>query len=101
MGEDYVLSRNEVTFDIGANDGNTITIIVDVLSDALVEGTEDVVLSGSVDAPASFVGGPVTFNIVDDDCKCILVATMDLISLAMLITGKMWRCISPVTRQKY
>lgn len=60
-----------MTFDLGANNGNTITAFVNVLDDLVVEGTEDVFLSGSVDAPASFVGGPATFNIVDDDCKCI------------------------------
>ena len=81
-----------MTFDLGANNGNAISIFVNILDDNLVEGTEDVVLAGSVDAPASFVGGPATFNILDDDCKCILVP-MDMIHLC--------RCISPAMRQKY
>ena len=71
MGQDFTLSQTEVTFDIGANDGNTIAAFVDVLDDLLVEGTENIVLSGSVAAPASFVGGPVTVRILDDDSKCV------------------------------
>lgn len=81
-----------MTFDLGTNNGNTITTFVNILDDDLVEGTEDVVLAGSVNAPASFVGGPATFNIPDDDCKCILVP-IDMIYLC--------RYISPAMRQKY
>ena len=50
MGEDFNLSRTEVTFEIGADNGNTITVFVDVLDDLLAEGTENIVLSGSVAA---------------------------------------------------
>ena len=65
-----------VTFDTGANDGNTITVFVDVLDDLLVEGTECFTLSGGIGSPAapgsSFVGGPVTVCILDNDGKtCI------------------------------
>ena len=72
-----------MTFDLGANNGNAISIFVNILDDNLVEGTEDVVLAGSVDAPASFVSGPATFNIPDDDCKCILVP-MDIVGASLL-----------------
>ena len=73
MGEDFTLSRSEVTFDIGANDGNTITVIVDVLDDLLVEGTETFTLTGGIRSTAAagavFVGGPATVSILDDDGK--------------------------------
>ena len=73
MGEDFTLSRSEVTFDIGANDGNTIIVFVDVLDDFLVEGTESFTLTGGIGntaaAGAAFVGGPATVIILDDDGK--------------------------------
>ena len=73
VSEDFTLLRSEVTFVIGANDGNTITVLVDVLDDLLVEGTECFTLSGGIGSPAapgsSFVGGPVTVCILDNDGK--------------------------------
>ena len=76
VGEDFILLRSEVTFDIGANDGNTINVLVDVLDDLLVEGTECFTLTGGIGSPSapgsSFVGGPVTVCILDNDGKtCI------------------------------
>ena len=72
-GQDFTLSRSEVSFDQGAGDGNTISVFVDVLDDLLVEGTESFTLSGSIGSPAAsgstFVGGPVTVAILDDDGK--------------------------------
>ena len=56
-------------FDPGANNGTTVTVIVDILDDLLVEGAENIVLSGRVPSPASFVGGPATVSILDDDGK--------------------------------
>ena len=63
-----------MTFDVGANSGNTISVFVDVLDDLLVEGTESFTLSGAISttiaAPGStFVGGGVTVFITDNDCK--------------------------------
>ena len=74
VGQDFTLSRTEVTFDLGANDGNTITVFVDVLDDLLVEGTETFTLSGAISTTtaasgSTFVGGPVTVTILDDDGK--------------------------------
>lgn len=72
MGEDFTLSRTVVTFDFGEDDGNRRVTFVHVLDDPLVEGTESFTLSGSVTAPyASFVGDPVTIDIIDDDSKCV------------------------------
>ena len=73
-GQDFTLNRSEVTFDIGANNGNTINVFVDVLDDLLVEGTECFTLSGSIStttaAPgASFVGDPATVCILDNEGK--------------------------------
>lgn len=70
VGEDFTLSPTEVTFVIGANDGNTRSVFVDVLDDDDVEGTESFTLSGSTSSPeAVFVGGPATVSILDDDGK--------------------------------
>ena len=90
MGQDFNLSQSEVTFELGANDGNTITVFVDILDDLFVEGTESFTLSGSIGSPsapgsgstsgqdsgsgsegsqAAFVGGPVTVSIFDDEGK--------------------------------
>ena len=72
MGEDYTLSHTAVTFTRGEDDSNRRVTFVDVLDDPLVEGTESFILSGSVVAPyASFVGDPVTIDIIDDDSKCV------------------------------
>ena len=76
MGQDFTLSQTEVTFDLGANDGTSMTVFVDVLDDLLVEETENIVLSGSVAAPASFVGGPATVRILDDDSKCVYAGSL-------------------------
>ena len=69
MGQDFTLSRTEVTFGLGTNDGNVISVFVDILDDLFIEGRENFTLSGSVAPPASFVGGPVTVRIIDDDGK--------------------------------
>ena len=68
MGQDFNLSRTEVTFDAGTNDGNRITFFVDILDDPLVEGTENFTLTGSVAPPASF-NGSITVSILDNDGK--------------------------------
>ena len=71
---DFSLSRTEVTFDVGANDGNTITVIADVFDDLIIEGTESFTLSITmVDPPAGVTvdpnGNTATINILDDDGK--------------------------------
>ena len=69
VGQDFILSRTEVTFALGTNDGNVISVSVDILDDLLVEGMENFTLTGSVAPPALFVGGPVTVTIIDNDGK--------------------------------
>jgi len=67
-----MLVRGEVTFDIGANDGNTISVPINILDDPDVEGTETFILTGSVvtlGTGATFVGGPATVSILDNDGK--------------------------------
>ena len=73
MGQDFTLSRTEVTFGLGTNDGNIISVFVDILDDLFIEGTENFTLTGSVAPPASFVGRPVMVKIIDDDGKCLCV----------------------------
>ena len=71
-GTDFVLVRNQVTFDIGANDGNIIPVSINIPDDLLVEGTETFTLTGSVVTTgtiATFVGGPATGTILDNDGK--------------------------------
>ena len=77
VGQDFTLSRNKVTFDLGANDGNSVTVLADILDDCLVEGTECFTLSGGIGSPAApgavFIGDPVTICIPDNDSKCVFV----------------------------
>ena len=98
MGEDFILLRSEVTFDIGANDGNTINVLVDVLDDLLVEGTECFTLTGGIGSPAapgsSFVGGPVTVCILDNDGKTCIWLYLQFSSLFIL-----WSSYHPILGQ--
>jgi len=71
-GTDFVLARDGVTFDAGANDGNTISIRIEIWDDLSVEGTERFTFTGSVVTTGTigvFVGGPATISILDDDSK--------------------------------
>ena len=70
VGQDFSLSRTEVIFGMGANSGSSINILVQILDDTLVEGTENFTLTGSVAPPASF-GSSITVSIIDDDGKCV------------------------------
>ena len=74
-GLDFNLPRTEETFGVGAANGNTMSIIVDVLNDLLVEGTECFTLSGAIGTPAAsgsrFVGGDVTICIDNNNSKCV------------------------------
>lgn len=63
-----------MTFDLGANDGNIITVFADVIDDLTIEGTESSTLSiSAVDLPAGVTVDPnentATINILDDDGK--------------------------------
>lgn len=72
VGRDFTLMPNEVIFGFGTRNNNVRIIIVTVLDDLQVEGTESLTLSGSVATapiPATFVGDPVTVDILDDDSK--------------------------------
>ena len=76
MGQDYNLPQIiEVTFDVGASDGNTINLLINVLDDLLVEGRECFTLSGGIGSPAAavstFVGADAEVCIEDNDCKCV------------------------------
>jgi len=67
-----VLVLNQVTFDIGASDGNSMSVLINILDDLLVEGTETFTLTGSVVTTgtiATFVGGSATITILDNDGK--------------------------------
>ena len=75
---DFSLSWSEVTFDLGANDGNTITVFADVIDDLIIEGTESFSLSITVEDPPAGVivdpnGNAATINILDDDGKYLWI----------------------------
>jgi len=55
-----------------ASNGNAIAVIIEIRDDLLVEGTETFTLTGRVvttDTIATFVGGPATITILDNDGK--------------------------------
>ena len=73
-----------MTFDIGANDLNIITVVLNVFDDLLVEGTESFTVSGTITTPGNQPGGVVPMfdpgldtvdtNIIDNDfCKYAIV----------------------------
>ena len=70
--EDFSLSTNELVFLAGTDNGTIQTLVVIIVDDSLVEGTETVVLSGSVTSPAMFLPGRnmTTITIVDNERKC-------------------------------
>ena len=70
--EDFSLSTNEVVFLAGTNNGTIQTLVISILDDDLMEGTENFVLSGSVTSPAMFLPGRnmTTITIMDNERKC-------------------------------
>ena len=72
MGEDFRLVFQRLTLCPGTGNNNVQSLVVDVIDDFLVEGTESFVISGNATAPASFVpgGDMVTINILDNDGTC-------------------------------
>jgi len=90
-----------VTFDQGANNGNIITTVIDVLDDPLIEGTETFTISGSVDPPASFVPGRDTANvtILDNDGKFALHTKHMIVYVATtstLTVTNVWICLCAI-----
>ena len=70
--EDFSLPKNKVVFYAGTNDDTIQTLVVTIVDDGLVEGTETIVLSGSVTSPAMFLPGrnTTTITIIDNERKC-------------------------------
>ena len=69
---DFHLVFQRLTLCQGTSNGNVQSLVVDVIDDFLVEGTESFVISGHATAPASFVPGreSITVTILDDDGEC-------------------------------
>ena len=69
MGEDFRLVFQMLTLCPGTGNNNVQSLVVDVIDDFFVEGTESFVISGDVTAPASFVPGrdTATVTILDND----------------------------------
>ena len=70
--EDFYLPKNELVFLNGTNNGTIQTLVISIVDDGLVEGTETIVLSGSVTSPAMFLPGRnmTTITIIDNERKC-------------------------------
>ena len=70
--EDFYLPKNELVFRAGTNNGTIQTLVISIVDDGLVEGTETIVLSGSVTSPAMFLPGRnmTTITIIDNERKC-------------------------------
>ena len=74
---DYCFITNDVTFDIGANDGNTITVVIDGLDDRLVEGTESFTASASITDPGTQPNGVVPAFIAGTDTTAVITIADD------------------------
>ena len=72
MNEDFRLVFQMLTLSPGTGNNNVQSLVVDIIDDFLVEGTESFVISGNATAPASFVPGrdSATVNILDNDGEC-------------------------------
>ena len=70
--EDVSLSKHELVFLAGTNNGTIQTFVISIFDDDLVEGMETFVLSGSVTPPAMFLPGRnmTTITIMDNERKC-------------------------------
>ena len=70
--KDFCLVFQSLTLCRGTSNDNVQSLVVDIMDDSLVEGTESFVISGDATAPASFVPGndSATVNILDNDGKC-------------------------------
>ena len=72
VNEDFRLVFQKLTLCRGTSNDNVQSLVVDIMDDFLVEGTESFVISGDATAPASFVPGrdSATINILDNDGEC-------------------------------
>ena len=72
VGEDFRLVFQMLTLCPGTSNNNVQSLVVDILDDFLVEGTESFVISGNATAPALFVPGQdtATVDILDNDGEC-------------------------------
>ena len=72
VGEDFHLVFQMLALCPGTRDNNVQSLVVDIMDDLLVEGTESFVISGVATAPALFVFGrdTATVTILDNDGKC-------------------------------
>ena len=70
--EDFSLPANKLVFRAGANNGTIRNLVISIVDDDLVEGTETFAISGGVTLPAMFLPGRnmTTITIMDNDCKC-------------------------------
>ena len=69
---DFRLVFQMLTLCRGTSNNNVQSLVVDIIDDHFVEGTESFVISGNATPPASFVPGrdTATVNILDNDGKC-------------------------------
>ena len=72
VDKDFSLIFQMLTLCPGTSNNNVQSLVVDIIDDTLVEGTESFVISGDATAPASFKPDRdnVTVNILDNDGKC-------------------------------
>ena len=70
--EDFHLVFQSLALCRGTSNGNVQSLVVDIIDDSLVEGTENFVISGNATAPASFVPDRdnATVTIMDNDGEC-------------------------------
>ena len=70
--KDFRLVFQSLALCRGTRNGNVQGLVVDIIDDHFVEGTESFVISGNATAPASFVPGrdTATVTILDNDGEC-------------------------------
>ena len=81
--EDFWLSRTELRFSAGTNNGTIQTFAIIIVDDDFVEGTETFVISGSVTSPATFLPGRnmATITIMDNERKLYVKLTVKVVCI--------------------
>ena len=68
MGDDYSATSQVLTFSATSVRGDTMTVMIPIVDDDLVEMTETINVTGSVTEPlASFQSSQTVVNILNDD----------------------------------
>ena len=99
VGEDFRLVFQMLALCPGTRDNNVQSLVVDIMDDLLVEGTESFVISGVATEPALFVFGrdTATVTILDNDGKCSFISML----IFGMNTNLVSHCFAPPQQSRF